>query len=242
MPLKIMVVDDEPLSLTVMRSLAVPLGHTVLTLADSQEASQQAEKEQFDVVFVGVPRPDGLDLARRMRNSQPNGETTVVMLGAMDDIEMMRKAFGVGVTFVLPKPIAAARIIPMLTAMKSSGWKARRHAARLPLFTEVNCKWGDRDFRMRSMNISETGMLLQSSHDVAVGQEVSLEFKIAEARASLNVRARVVRKQGTGMGTEFIALAPEDQNAIQLYVMGHLEELKPPRALSNFRTHRLYNP
>ena len=243
MPLKIMVVDDEPLSLKVMRSLAVPLGHTVLTLTDSQEAGQQAEKEQFDVVFVGMPRPDGLDLARRMRNSQPNGETTVVMLSATDDIEMLRKAFGAGVTFVLPKPIAAARIIPMLNAMESPGWKARRHAARLPLFTEVKCKSGDQDFPMRSLNISETGMLLQSSHDAEVGQEVSLEFKIAEVRASLNVCARVIRREKTErVGIEFIGLAPEDINAIQLYVMGRLKEHNPQRDLSGFRMRRLFNP
>ena len=75
------------------------------------------------------------------------------------------------------------------------------------------------------MNISEGGMLLQPSVEIEVGQEVELEFKIAEVRASLNVRARVVRKVGSERaGIEFIGLAPEDQNAIQLYVMGHLSK------------------
>jgi len=41
------------------------------------------------------------------------------------------------------------------------------------------------------MNISESGMLLQPTVDVEVGQEVALEFKIAEVRTSLNVLARV---------------------------------------------------
>jgi len=243
MSLKIMVVDAEPLSLKVMRSVAVPLGHTVLTLDDSQEANQLAEKQRFDVVSVGMPRPDGLELARRIQNSQLGSETTIVILSATDEIEMLRKAFGAGATFVLPKPIAAARIIPMLTAMESPGWKVRRHAARLPLFTEVNCKWSDRDFPMRSMNISESGMLLQSSHDVEVGQGVLLEFKIAEIRASLSARARIARKEGTGrVGIEFIGLVPEDQNAIQLYVMGHLKQHSPSRDLSGTRMRRLFTP
>lgn len=243
MSLKIMVVDDESLSLKVMRSLAVPLGHTVLTFGDSQEANQQAEKQRFDVVFVGMPRQDGLELARQILNARPNSETTVVMLSPTDDIKMLREAFGAGVTFVLPKPIVKARVIPMLTAMESPGWKTRRHAARLPLFTEVHCKWGDRDFPMRSMNISEVGMLLQSSHDVEVGQEVSLEFEIAEVGAFLKVRARVVRKEATErVGIEFFGLAPEDQNAIQLYVMGRLKGHSTPRDLSGIRMRRLFNP
>jgi hypothetical protein len=164
------------------------------------------------------------------------------MLSTADDIALLRKAFGAGVTFVLPKPIAAARVIPMLTAMGSPEWKTRRHAARLPLFTDVHCKWGDRDVLMRSVNISESGMRLKSSHQVEVGQEVSLEFKIADFGASLNVRARIVRTEGTDhVGIEFSGLEPEDQNAIQLYVMGRLQEPTPPRGAPDFRPRRIMN-
>lgn len=243
MSLNIMVVDDEPLSLKVMRSLAVPLGHKVLTFDASQGADQQVEKRRFDVVFVGMPRPDGFELANRIRNSQLNSEAAIVMLSATDDVATLRKAFGVGVTFVLRKPIAAARIIPILTAMASPGWKDRRHAARLPISTEVKCKSSGRDISMRSLNISETGMLLQSSGAVEQDQEVSLEFQIAELRASLNVRARIVRKEGMDrVGVEFVGLAPEDQNAIQLYVTGHLTEPTRRRDLPDTRLRRLFNP
>jgi len=141
---------------------ALPLGHTVLSFDDGLEAVQQAKNHCFDVAFVGLPRPDGFDLISRLANSQPDSETSVVMLSATDEVEMLRKAFGAGAKFVLPKPIAAARIIPMLNAMESPQWEASSHAARLPLFTEVHCKWGGQAFPMQSMNISETGMLLQS--------------------------------------------------------------------------------
>src|SRR2546430_7715120 len=106
MSLKIMVVDDEPLSLQLIRSLATPSGHTVLTFEDSQEAGERAEKQRFDVTFVGMrmPQLDGLELARRIRNSEPNRETTIVMLSATDDIGNVRKAFGEGADFVLTKP------------------------------------------------------------------------------------------------------------------------------------------
>jgi CheY-like chemotaxis protein len=243
MSLKIMAIDDEPLSLKVMRSLAVPLGHTVLTLDNGGKAQQEVEKRRFDVVFVGLSQPDALELTRQIRTSEFGGETAVVMLTVTDDIDILRKAYNAGVMFVIPKPITAARIIPMLTAMDSPGWKAKIRASRLPLFTEVKCKCGDQDLLMRSMNISETGMLLQSSHNVEVGQEVSLGFKIAEVGISLNVSARIVRREGTErMGIEFIGLMPEEKNAIQLYVMGRLSKSTPSRGLSDTRMHRLINP
>ncbi|MFI5071501.1 MAG: response regulator [Terriglobales bacterium] len=244
MSLKIMIFDDEHLSAKLMRSLAAPLGHTVLTFDDSQEAGQRAEKQRFDVAFVGMrtPQPDGLELARRIRNSELNRETTIVMLSDTDDIESLRKAFGEGADFVLPKPLGTSRLRPILAAMDSPGWKGKRHAARLPLFTEVTCEWNDRHVALRSMNISESGMLLQPSVDIEVGQEVALEFEIPEVRASLHVRARIVRKEGTErIAIEFIGLAPEHQNAIQLYVVGHLKNSTRTRDL-DFGGHRMFQP
>jgi CheY-like chemotaxis protein len=221
--------------LKIMRALAVPLGHIVHTFEDSQEAIEKADKQQFDVVFVGLPRPDGLELARRMGNSKSSREATVVMLIPNEDVEILRNAFGAGAKFVLPKPIAAGRIIPMLTAMGSPGWKSKRHTARLPLFTEVKCKWGDRDFPMFSSNISEIGMLLRSPHAIEVGQEVSVQFEIAQVGASLNARASIVRNEGTDqLGIEFIDLAAENQNSIQLYVMGRLNNSNAPEGLPEY--------
>jgi hypothetical protein len=109
--------------------------------------------------------------------------------------------------------------------------------------TEVICTWNNRQYPLRSLNISESGMLLQASVDAEVGQEVGLEFKIAEVRASLNVLARIVCREGTErVGVAFIGLAPEDLNAIQLYVMGRLQNLTPPRDLSGIGMPRLFSP
>jgi CheY-like chemotaxis protein len=227
MSLKILVVDDEPVSLKTMRTLTASLGHTVLGFSDLQEAGERAEKQRFDVAFLGMSMPElhGLELARRIRNSETNRETAIVMLNTTDDIKTLRIAFGEGVDFVLTKPVNASRIRPILSAMQSPGWKGKRHAARLPLFTEVRCKWGGQEFALQSMNISESGILLRPSIDAEIGEEVSLSFKFEEFRAALNVRARIVRKDGAErVGMEFVGLAPEDINAIQLYVMGHLNK------------------
>jgi len=244
MSLKIMVVDDEPKVTQLMRSLATPLGHTVLPFGDYQAAGQRGETQRFDVAFVGMRWPEsaGLELARRMRNSQLNRETIIIMISATDDIPSLRKAFGEGADLVLTKPVPADRLRRMLAAMDLSGWRGKRHAARLPLFTEVTCRWNERQFALRSLNISESGMLLQPAIDAEVGQEVALEFKIADVRASLNVLARIIRKEGTErVGMEFVGLAPEDQNAIQLYVTGHLE-VPTPREPLNLGPRRLFSP
>jgi hypothetical protein len=71
---------------------------------------------------------------------------------------------------------------------------------------------------------------------VEEGQEVSLQFKLAEVGTTLNVRGRIVRKEGMErVGIEFSGLAREALNAIELYILGRLRGQKtPPRPL---RTH-----
>jgi CheY-like chemotaxis protein len=232
-----LVVDNEPLGPKLIRSLAAPLDHMVFAFEDSQTAGQRAGSRRFEVAFVamGAPQLDGLELARRNRKSPLNMETTIVMLSTTDDVKSLRAVFGEGADFVLSKPVTASRIRAMLAAMDSPGWKGKRHAARLPLITEVICTWEGRKFPSRSLNICESGMLLQGSADIEVGQEVGLEFK--------KVVGRVVRKESPdGLGVGFIGLAPEELNAVQLYVMGRLRDLTPQRDLSQIGMNRLFKP
>jgi CheY-like chemotaxis protein len=245
MPLKIMIVDDEPKTTRLMKAVATPLGHTVLTMRDYQAAGQTGEDQRFDAVFVPMrwPEEDGLQLARRIRNSDSNRNSVIVMLSATDDIESLRSALGEGADLVIPQSVSADRLRRMLTAMDAPEWKGKRHAARLPIFTEVVCRWNQQQFSLRSLNISESGMLLQPAVDVEVGQEVTLDFKIPEVDRPQIMRARIVRKEGAErFGVEFIDLAPEHQNAIQLYVTGRLKNASSNRGVSDVELRQLFRP
>jgi hypothetical protein len=162
------------------------------------------------------------------------------MLTDTEDVPTLRKAFGEGADFVLTQPMAGNRLRRMLAAMDSMEWK-KRGAARMPLFTEVVCTWNGRQLPMRSRNISESGMLLQGPLDTELSEEVRLEFHIAELGASLKVSARTVRKEGADrIAVGFVTLEPEDRNAIQLYVMGRLKDLTPPRDLAGVGLRRVF--
>jgi CheY-like chemotaxis protein len=239
----ILAVDTEPASLNLIRLLAVGEGFRVSTFENYQEAQQASDKQHFDILFVGMgtTESEGLTIVRGVRESSVNRESTIVILAATDDIAVLRKALSEGADLVLTKPLVANRLRPLLGAMKSQDWKFKKGAARMPLFTEVKCTWDDREFPLRSMNISESGMLLQPSLDIQVGQEVGLEFTIAELRASLILLARIVRKEDKrSVAVQFIGLAPEDQNAIQLYVTGRLKDEKPTREETDWRMRRLF--
>jgi CheY-like chemotaxis protein len=245
MSLKIIVADNEPKSTSLLRAVATPLGHSVLPFQDYEAAAQKGETQHFDVAFLGMRLPEltGIGVASRLRNSVSNHDAAIVMVTATDDIDTLRKAFAEGANFVLTEPVPGARLHRLLSAMASPGWKDRRPSARLPLQAEVTCSWLHRKTPLHSLNISESGMLLRPLVDAPVGEEVNLEFKIAEVHAAVSVRARIVRKDEPAklVGVEFVDLPREAQNAIQVYVIGHAKDEAPQRGPLNFQPRRLFN-
>jgi CheY-like chemotaxis protein len=226
MALKVMIVDDEPAVLQVLKDLMGPAGFAVSAFTDSQEAAARVEKEKFDAVFVDVRMPgmDGFELTRRIRASRSNSKTPIVMCTGHDDVETMRRGFQAGITFFLGKPFTVEKVRGLLTVTRGAMLNEKRRYARLPLRAGVNCQAGGKRFRSGSLNISDAGMLLENPGRVAVGQEVELEFMLPQTRQSLRLRARVVRLEDPNyMGVQFIDLAPEERAAIQSYISGFVK-------------------
>lgn len=231
-----MVVDDETKTSTLLRSVAIPLGYTVQSCDDYDLGIQKVETQHFDVVFVGMHSSgqDGggaINVVGRARKSESNRSATIVMLSPGEDISGLRRAIGEGADLFVTKPVSGERLTRMLSAFPE--WKGTRHAARLPLVIDVACSSNGRQFRARSLNISVSGMLLQSEgiQKIEVAEKIQLEFKIREIHSSLNLAARLVRKEGTDRaGIAFEDLKPEDVNAIHVYVTGKMKDAPRPNA------------
>jgi hypothetical protein len=92
---------------------------------------------------------------------------------------------------------------------------------RLPLQTAVSCRVGGKHFQAGCINISETGMLLENSGGLVVGDELSLEFSLPGAHELVTLRAKIVRKDPEDhIGVQFTVLTPDHLQAIQDYVTG----------------------
>lgn len=226
---KILVVDNEPRTANLLRTLAIPMGFTVFAFGDHEAAAAKLETQSLDAIFVGIQPslPSSLDLMQRIRKSSLNANNVIVALSLNEDIPTLRAAFGAGADLFLIKPVVGERLTRMLAAFPE--WKNNKHAARLPLFVEVTCSYDGDGTLLRSLNISESGMLLQPALDLELGEEISLEFKLPEPGVLLHVLARIARREGVErMGVSFVDLVPEDLNAIHLYVTGRMKDSSRP--------------
>ncbi|MFV9511181.1 response regulator [Tepidibacillus sp. LV47] len=85
MPKKILVVDDEPSIVTLVKFNLEKTGFDVETAFDGRQAVERCEKEPFDLMVLDVMLPglDGLEVLKELRTKQIN--IPILMLTAKDD-------------------------------------------------------------------------------------------------------------------------------------------------------------
>lgn len=223
--MRVMVVDDEPSILKFFKTAVEPLGFEVTALTNGHDAMRLLAGDKFDAIFVDVrmPEMDGFELTRLIRNSAGNSTVPIVMLSGLGDVDTMRKGFQAGITFFVGKPIGQERLTGILRMMRGAMLKENRRYARLPLRITVTWEFGGNRFTAESLNISEGGMLLESSGGATLGQVINLRFLLPGVPDILSVRGRVVRKaQGDQMAIQFIDLVRETREAIQTYISGKI--------------------
>ncbi len=221
MSLKILAVDDDADVLKLIKSVIQSLGYEVLGLTDSRQAAERITRQKFDGVFVDARMPglDGIGLVRHIRLSATNNSVPIVLLTGYDDVETMRAGFRAGITFFLGKPPEVRQVGNILKLMQDVMLREKRSYVRLPLRTVVTCRTSEHQFTSASINVSEGGMLLETSGGLECGQQLELRFSVPSSPSLLNPRATVVRREPPDrMAVQFADLSFEDRKAIQGYI------------------------
>jgi DNA-binding response OmpR family regulator len=223
MALTVMVVDDDPVTLALIKTTLERLETRVLTFEDSRKAAQQIGVERFDLFIVDARMPDmdGFELTRRIRSSSHNSKVPVVMLTAADDGETMREGFKSGISFFLGKPVKFGKLRGLLDAVRGSVLKERRRHARIPFRTEMNCRFGALRFQAESVNLGGNGMAFTPSGGLEEGQILEVWFELPGESLTLSFHAKVLRKEPPdGVAVEFVNLSPYERTVLKNYFAG----------------------
>lgn len=227
MSLKLLVVDDDPDVLKVIKDMLQSLSYEVLALEDSREAAVRIDRQKFDGIFLdfGMPSMDGFALARHIRASASNGSAPIIMLTGYDDVDTMRAGFKAGITFFLGKPPNLAKLGGLLRCLHGAMLREKRSYIRLPLRTIVTCEKEGHRFTSTSLNISEGGILLEYSGGLSVGDELGVHFSLPPSPGLLNPRAIVIRHEPPDqIALHFVEVALEERRAIQGFIAGRVKE------------------
>lgn len=130
-PAKILVVDDEPHLIKLVRSNLEPAHYRVITAMDGPAALATLEKEGADLVLLDVMMPgmDGFEVLQKIREFSV---VPIIMLTAKDQDVDELKGFGMGADDYIRKPFSVQLLLARIQAVLRRGGPSDEVMTRPP--------------------------------------------------------------------------------------------------------------
>ncbi|HEX9926076.1 MAG TPA: response regulator [Anaerolineae bacterium] len=109
----ILIVDDNPANLTVLRSQLEVAGFNIILLADGKSAVKQVGEIQPDIILLDIlmPKPDGFETCRQLKALNSAKDIPIIFLTALAQTEDKVKAFEAGAVDYITKPLRHEEVI-----------------------------------------------------------------------------------------------------------------------------------
>lgn len=110
----VLIVDDEPLILRILRKLMEDMEVVVIEATDGEEALKSIEKETPHIIIsdIHMPNMNGVTLLERVRKRKETALTPFIVLTSDKSIELRDMAFRMGANDFVNKPLSMDDFIP----------------------------------------------------------------------------------------------------------------------------------
>ncbi len=131
---RILVVDDEPHIVDVIRAYLVREGHVVDVASDGDAALESARANGPDLVILDVmlPRRSGFEVLRELRAT--NSSSAVIMLTARDDVIDRVAGLELGADDYVTKPFEPRELVARVGAVLRRAGRAAAAGPGAPFF------------------------------------------------------------------------------------------------------------
>lgn len=109
---KILVVDDIPLNVLLVKKMLQPLGFETSEAEDGVVAMEKIEADKPDLILLDLmmPRMDGFEVLRRLRANEETKSIPVIILSALNSNDDVAKGISMGAEDYITKPIIMDRL------------------------------------------------------------------------------------------------------------------------------------
>ncbi|WP_033130477.1 response regulator [Aeromonas aquatica] len=115
----ILVVDDEPINLHILRHLLQPCGYRILPSSDGHDALAKLAQEPVSLILLDVMMPtlSGFDVCRRLREQHPKDQLPVLLLTALNQPKDIEEGFNAGANDYLVKPFCKEELFARVKSL-----------------------------------------------------------------------------------------------------------------------------
>ncbi|MBX3027844.1 response regulator [bacterium] len=126
---RILVIEDDPASLELMRYLLHAFGHEVRLAMDGMAGLSSAHRERPEIIVCDVQLPDvdGLEIARRLKADPAMRDIPLVAVTASAMVGDRRSVLAAGFDLYIAKPIVPPAFVEQIAAVaRAAGVDAGR--------------------------------------------------------------------------------------------------------------------
>lgn len=134
---KILIVDDEPDILDILKYVLEKEGYKTAKAKNGEEAITKAYQETPDLILLDImmPKKDGIETCRELRTDKKFDDTIIVFLTARNEEYSEVAGFNAGADDYVVKPIKPASLISRVKTLFTK--------ERIKEETDQNLKYGD---------------------------------------------------------------------------------------------------
>lgn len=215
----------------VLRLLRPTLEKLAIDVEICQEARKATEiliSEKFDAVIVDCDDMQGGREVLQGLRATPSNRNSVTFAILNGKKTTTQEAFGMGVNFVLQKPLSAINASRCFNAALSFMLRERRRYFRQPVKMLVNIVLGDRELKATSTNISEGGIALILKEALPKGATPRMQFTLPEINLAMDVETEVAWADIKGRaGFRFHDIPQSSQEQLENWLNQQMEKELP---------------
>src|SRR5271169_2588156 len=212
----------------VLRPTLEKLSIDVEICQEAKKASEILISEKFDAVIVDCDDlQGGLEVLQCLR-ATPSNKNSVTFALLNGKKTTTQEAFGMGVNFVLQKPISTLNASRCFHAALNFMVRERRRYYRQPVKMLVKLVVGEKEIKGTSTNISEGGIALILHQALPKGATPRLQFKLPETQLAMNVESEVAWADIKGhVGLRFLNVPQSSQELLEKWLNEQMEKQLP---------------
>ena len=123
MPISVLIAEDEPHILTLVKFKLRDAGFTVLTAEDGKKALEIARSDRPDIILLDVMMPflNGYEVLERLKQDERLKDIPVIMLTAKSFQHEVDEAISKGATDYIIKPFSPGDLIDRIRNIVNGG-------------------------------------------------------------------------------------------------------------------------
>jgi CheY-like chemotaxis protein len=228
--LESLLLSRDPDVFRVLRPMLEKLSIEVEVCQEAKKASEILISEKFDAVIVDCDDlPGGVEVLEGLRGT-PTNKSAVAFAIVNGKKTTTQEAFGMGVNFVLHKPLSALNASRCFNAALGFMMRERRRYFRHPVKMPVSILLGDKQLKATCTDISEGGIAISTHNALPKNAKPRLQFTLPGTTLSFDLEAEVAWADLNGrVGLRYATMPQSSQELLEGWINSQME--KTPAAV-----------